>query len=194
MIAIDLARSANAGALTEALRLLPPQLDTTLARAMLLAIGLQESGLTARVQRVAGGGKGPARGLLQFERGGGVVGVLNHPASRDLALQVCTARKLPAVSSSVVWEWLETDDVLAFGSESAGLPADLLERHAARRVYVPIRPGVRSLNLANVISLGLYTALVRAGLPLPDNDGSYEAHPEAQADVWPHERARGGGS
>ena len=114
MIAIDLARSANAGALTEALRLLPPQLDTTLARAMLLAIGLQESGLTARVQRVAGGGKGPARGLLQFERGGGVVGVLNHPASRDLALQVCTARKLPAVSSSVVWEWLETDDVLAF--------------------------------------------------------------------------------
>lgn len=114
MIAIDLARGANAGALSQALSLLPPKLDTTLARGLLLAIGLQESGLTARVQRVAGGGKGPARGLLQFERGGGVVQVLTHRASRDLALQVCTARKLPAVSSSVVWEELETDDVLAF--------------------------------------------------------------------------------
>lgn len=111
---VDLARGFNVGALTQALQLLPPRADTTQARAMLLAIGLQESGLTARVQRVAGGGKGPARGLLQFERGGGVVGVLSHPASRDLALQVCSARKLPAVSSTVVWDELETDDVLAF--------------------------------------------------------------------------------
>lgn len=111
---VELARSFDGGALAQALALLPPKMNTREARVLLLAIGLQESGLTARVQRVAGGGKGPARGLLQFERGGGVVGVLNHPASRDLALQVCTARKLPAVSSSVVWDELETDDVLAF--------------------------------------------------------------------------------
>lgn len=147
MIAVDLARSANAGALSQALALLPPKLDTTLARAMLLAIGLQESGLTQRVQRVSGGGKGPARGLLQFERGG-VVGVLSHPASRDLALQVCTARRLPAVSSSVVWEKLETDDVLAFAlgrllllTDSRPLPA-LGDDQAAWDCYVRNwRPG-----------------------------------------------------
>jgi tRNA (cytidine/uridine-2'-O-)-methyltransferase len=88
----------------------------------------------------------------------------------------------------------ETDfganDVLVFGSESSGLPPELLEAHAARRVYIPIHPGVRSLNLANSISLGLYTALARAGLPLPDNDGAYRAHPEAGDDVRPPQRVR----
>ena len=82
----------------------------------------------------------------------------------------------------------EADDVLVFGSETRGLPATLLESHPDRRVYVPIRPGVRSLNLANVTCLGVYTALVRAGVPLPDNDGGYEAHPDAPVDVWPISR------
>lgn len=86
----------------------------------------------------------------------------------------------------------EADDVLLFGSESRGLPPILLAEHEARRVYIPIRAGVRSLNLANSICLGVYTALVRAGVPLPDNSGRYEAHPRASEDVWPSERARGG--
>jgi tRNA (cytidine/uridine-2'-O-)-methyltransferase len=81
------------------------------------------------------------------------------------------------------------DDALVFGSESRGLPAELLERHADRRVYVPIRSGVRSLNLANVVCLATYTALVRAGLPLPANDGAYEPHPEAALDVRPSSRS-----
>jgi tRNA (cytidine/uridine-2'-O-)-methyltransferase len=84
------------------------------------------------------------------------------------------------------------DDALVFGSESAGLPPALLQAHAARRVYVPVRPGVRSLNLANVVCLAAYTALFRAGLPLPDNDGRYEAHPRADDDVRPSERVRFG--
>jgi tRNA (cytidine/uridine-2'-O-)-methyltransferase len=82
------------------------------------------------------------------------------------------------------------DDVLVFGSESSGLPPELLERHAQRRVYIPIRAGVRSLNLANAISVGVYTALARAGLPLPLNDGTYAPHPDALADVRPSERVR----
>ncbi len=69
----------------------------------------------------------------------------------------------------------EPDDVLLFGSESKGLPPELLEEAGERRVYVPIRPGVRSLNLANVVCLAAYTACVRAGLPLPANDGRYDA-------------------
>lgn len=84
------------------------------------------------------------------------------------------------------------DDVLVFGAESAGLPPELLGRWPERRVYLPIRPGVRSLNLANVVSVGAYTALVRAGVPLPANDGRYEPHPRAAEDVRPAERVRAG--
>jgi tRNA (cytidine/uridine-2'-O-)-methyltransferase len=82
----------------------------------------------------------------------------------------------------------EPDDVLVFGAESRGLPARLLQEHVERRVYVPIRPGVRSLNLANVTCLGVYTALVRAGVPLPANDGAYVPHPRAAEDVRPSSR------
>ena len=82
----------------------------------------------------------------------------------------------------------EADDVLVFGSESRGLPAELLADHPDRRVYIPIRSGVRSLNLANVVCLATYTAMQRAGVPLPDNDGSYVAHPLAADDVWPASR------
>ncbi|MAG62854.1 MAG: tRNA (cytidine(34)-2'-O)-methyltransferase [Planctomycetota bacterium] len=79
----------------------------------------------------------------------------------------------------------ESDDVLFFGSETKGLPAELLERLGSQRVYVPIRPGVRSLNLANTVALGVYTAMHRAGAPMPDNDGTYAPHPERERDVWP---------
>jgi tRNA (cytidine/uridine-2'-O-)-methyltransferase len=83
-----------------------------------------------------------------------------------------------------------TEDLLVFGSESTGLPAALLEAHGDRRVYVPIREGVRSLNLANTVCLGLYTAIDRAGLPLPDNDGRYVAHPGGGRDARPSECVR----
>lgn len=82
------------------------------------------------------------------------------------------------------------DDVLVFGCESRGLAPELLAGRDARRVYIPIRAGVRSLNLANTACLGLYTALVRAGVALPGNDGRYEPHPQAAEDVRPSSRAR----
>jgi tRNA (cytidine/uridine-2'-O-)-methyltransferase len=82
----------------------------------------------------------------------------------------------------------EADDLLVFGSESRGLPARLLADHPDRRVYVPIRPGIRSLNLAAVTCVSTYTALHRAGVPLPANDGAYVAHPRALEDVKPSSR------
>lgn len=82
------------------------------------------------------------------------------------------------------------DDVLVFGRESTGLPAELLAAHEGRRVYVPVRPCVRSLNLANVVALATYTALVRAGVPLPDNDGAYVPDPRALDDVRPRDVLR----
>lgn len=101
-------------AVNPALSLLPPKMDSDAARVMLLAIGLQESRLTFRYQKVTGDpyAKGPARGLLQFERGGGVVGVMTHHASKDLAQDVCKVRRVP-FDSSLIHARMEFDDVLA---------------------------------------------------------------------------------
>ena len=56
--------------LPSAFALLPPAMDTPDARVLLLAIGLQESKFSHRLQI-----GGPARGYWQFEQGGGVRGV-----------------------------------------------------------------------------------------------------------------------
>jgi tRNA (cytidine/uridine-2'-O-)-methyltransferase len=50
-------------------------------------------------------------------------------------------------------------DVLVFGSESNGLPDSLLEQHSDRRLRIPIRPDVRSLNLSNSVAVATYEAL-----------------------------------
>jgi len=55
---------------------LPPKMASANASALLIAIGLQESGFQARRQQF-----GPARGFWQFEVSG-VRGVLHHPKSR----------------------------------------------------------------------------------------------------------------
>ena len=66
-----------------------------------------------------------------------------------------------------------SDDVLVFGRESKGLPPELLQQHAARRVCVPMRESVRSLNLANIVCLGAYAALHHTGgLSALENPGS----------------------
>jgi tRNA (cytidine/uridine-2'-O-)-methyltransferase len=101
-------------------------------------------------------------------------------------LRLFTARG----GSSLFATAFEPDDVLVFGSESKGLPCELLEEHAQQRVYVPVRTCVRSLNLANVVALATYTALVRAGVPLPDNDGAYAPDARADEDVRPADVAR----
>lgn len=113
---------------------------------------------------------------------------LSAGSGRPLAerLHLFTARG----GSSLFETRFEADDVLVFGSESQGLPDELLAAHPDRRCYVPIESGVRSLNLANVVCLALYTALDRAGVPMPDGDGSYRAHPRAAEDVRPTERAQ----
>jgi tRNA (cytidine/uridine-2'-O-)-methyltransferase len=54
------------------------------------------------------------------------------------------------------------DVVLIFGRETAGLPAELLERYRDRMVSIPIRsPHVRSLNLSTSVALGVYEVLRR---------------------------------
>ena len=57
------------------------------------------------------------------------------------------------------------DDVLLFGKESAGVPPEVVEA-ATERVRLPMRPEVRSLNLATSAALALGEALRQTdGLP-----------------------------
>ena len=50
-------------------------------------------------------------------------------------------------------------DVLTFGCETAGLPADVLAQFAPdRRLRIPMRPGQRSLNLSNAVAVAVYEA------------------------------------
>lgn len=60
-----------------ALSVLPARMDTAPARAMLVAVGLQESRFLHRQQS-----GGPARGFWQFERAG-VHGVMMHSTTRE---------------------------------------------------------------------------------------------------------------
>jgi tRNA (cytidine/uridine-2'-O-)-methyltransferase len=51
-------------------------------------------------------------------------------------------------------------DCLLFGSESRGLPPEVLQRHAEYTVCIPMLSGnVRSLNLATAAGIALYEAL-----------------------------------
>lgn len=51
-------------------------------------------------------------------------------------------------------------DVLMFGPESTGLPADVLgDRRVTATVRVPMLPGLRSLNLSNTAAVAVYEAL-----------------------------------
>ena len=58
----------------------------------------------------------------------------------------------------------EPGDVLVFGRETAGLPADVLEEFpAAQRIRVPMQPGSRSLNLSNAVAVVVYEAWRQQG-------------------------------
>jgi tRNA (cytidine/uridine-2'-O-)-methyltransferase len=64
-------------------------------------------------------------------------------------------------------------DVLIFGSETQGLPPSLLQAYAARRLRIPMRPQVRSLNLASAVAVAAYEALRQtAAGSSPEDPGS----------------------
>jgi len=94
---------------------LPARMDSRAARVLMYAIGRQESRFTARDQLERGGRDilpGPAMGVWQFERGGGVRGVLTHVLTRDLARQACAHFGVDTAPRAA-WLALETNDELA---------------------------------------------------------------------------------
>ncbi|MEM6848110.1 MAG: TrmH family RNA methyltransferase [Pseudomonadota bacterium] len=55
------------------------------------------------------------------------------------------------------------DDTLVFGSESAGAPG-FVHDACHERVRIAMAPGMRSLNLAVAVGIGISTALTRTGI------------------------------
>ena len=98
----DIVRFALSG-----LSLLPEKMNTHEARAMLLAIGLQESRFEHRFQV-----GGPARGFWQFEKGGGVKGVLDHHSTKEYITGVCKTLRIPATETDC-YEAIAYNDPLA---------------------------------------------------------------------------------
>jgi hypothetical protein len=74
------------------------------ARALLLAIAGQEGDWQYRIQA----GNGPAHSFWQFERAGGVQGVLHNPATAGMTLAVCHAADVPPFKENV-WGFMATD-------------------------------------------------------------------------------------
>ena len=98
-------------AIRPALRLLPANMDGQAASAQILAIALQESRCEHRRQI-----GGPAHGYWQFEQGGGVRGVLRHPASKPYIRQVLAALDYDAPAEElpeVCYIAIEHNDTLA---------------------------------------------------------------------------------
>jgi len=52
-----------------------------------------------------------------------------------------------------------SDALLVFGRESAGIDPAILDRFENSCVRIPMRDGLRSLNLSNAVAIGVYEAL-----------------------------------
>jgi len=49
-------------------------------------------------------------------------------------------------------------DALVFGAETHGLPKEILDKYPNQCVTIPMRNGVRCLNLATAVGIGIYQA------------------------------------
>lgn len=83
-----------------------------------------------------------------------------------------------------------TNSVLIFGSETDGLPQRILDKHPERCYRIPMPGDVRSLNLANAVSIVLYEGLRQLGVtdlpaegvaPLEESEEGPEPGNEAEA-------------
>ncbi len=57
----------------------------------------------------------------------------------------------------------DPDLFLCFGRESAGIDEDILARYESSCVRIPMKDGMRSLNLANAVAIGVYEAMRQRG-------------------------------
>lgn len=93
--------------IAEGLALLPGKMGSLQARVLLYATSRQEN--PRRLPQQVGG---PAVGDYQFEKGGGVKGVMTHPSSAAVAREVCDALGV-TFSAEAIYQELKTDAILA---------------------------------------------------------------------------------
>ena len=70
---------------------------------------------------------------------------------------------------------------LFFGREDAGLPEELLLQHPDTCVRLPMRGGLRSLNLSNTVAVAVYEVLRQWDFPQLQNSGALAKY------QWPDE-------
>ena len=91
------------------------------------------------------------------------VSIIRHRDLDDLHAAEPHARTLyfSTKGERSLWDYrFQLDDCLVFGPETRGLPEPLLKMNWDRCVTIPMfNRNVRSLNLANTVSIALYEAL-----------------------------------
>lgn len=111
-------RQVIESAVKPAYAILGSKYNTVEATLMSLAIGGQESKFQSRRQIITKNGKlvpeGPAVSFWQFEKGGGIRGVMRHKASEALARRLCAVRGVE-FTANAVFAAMQHDDVLGAG-------------------------------------------------------------------------------
>jgi tRNA (cytidine/uridine-2'-O-)-methyltransferase len=75
---------------------------------------------------------------------------------------------LTKTATRLVWDAsFSPGDILLFGSETRGLPPSILAEQPTHNLKLPMRPEVRSLNLASTANTVVYEAIRQLG-GLPD--------------------------
>lgn len=98
-----------------------------------------------------------------------LVDVVVHP-SLDAFLEATAERNRWFLSTRAIKRYadaaFERGDVIVFGKETKGLPADLLGRYPDRTLRIPMRPeSVRSINLSTAVGIVTYAALAHLNFP-----------------------------
>lgn len=93
--------------------------------------------------------------------------VFVHDSLEDAYAAVLPARLFAFTAHSATWHTdiaYEPGDVLLFGAEPTGLPTPVLEdERITERVRIPMRPGLRSLNLATSAAVATYEVWRQGG-------------------------------
>ncbi|MDR3206823.1 MAG: tRNA (cytidine(34)-2'-O)-methyltransferase [Oscillospiraceae bacterium] len=101
--------------------------------------------------------------------------------SFDAFWPLCRERRFWLLSTKAPRAYTEAafapDDFLLFGRETAGLPETLLRAHPDRALRIPMRPGLRSLNLSNSVAIVLFEALRQHGFPGLTGEGDIGGRP-----------------
>lgn len=63
------------------------------------------------------------------------------------------------------------NSVLMFGNETDGMPERIREKHPEQLFRIPMRPSIRSLNLATAVGIVLYECVRQTGLDIESMEG-----------------------